>query len=444
MNIIKRLYKARKLKLQITLLILCNCLNNSALSQEAIANTKIIETQANIDWKVLDSVKITLGTGYREAIDASFLEMRKYEDKIYKNRSLLAKNFWNNYPYDKRRDQALYTYFSHLTEPHFLPNEISDSVTQAMRNTSRRDTRILRLQPKDVDAMEAWRQAGDAMVASVINSDASLKRKAIAELQLITREFRYAITLERALIKEKSELELEYWNRFEIQYWLHIRLLLENHINKYATLKIGASHVKSILNLLKIFSPAASDSYWMYFYKITRSDNPRANQPGIKALHKMAFENVAAIESLKEIDYTKPLNMEFTAMDGTKISLADMRGKVVLIDFWATYCGPCIKEMPHVRAMYDKYKENGFEVVGIAADGDSAKERIYDILEKKDANWPQRLDRGADAVVSFHALYEIKTLPTVWLLSKNGIIVDKNARGERLEPLIRKYLGLEK
>ncbi|MDO5968735.1 TlpA disulfide reductase family protein, partial [Flavivirga aquimarina] len=153
-------------------------------------------------------------------------------------------------------------------------------------------------------------------------------------------------------------------------------------------------------------------------------------------------ENVAAIEALKEVDYSKPLDMVFTAIDGSIVDLNTMRGKVVLIDFWATYCSPCVKEMPHVRAMYDKYRDRGFEVIGIAVDNDAAKERILSILKKTGANWPQRLDKGADATVSLHALYEIKTLPTVWLLNKEGVIVDRNARGERLEPLIREHLGL--
>ena len=81
---------------------------------------------------------------------------------------------------------------------------------------------------------------------------------------------------------------------------------------------------------------------------------------------------------------------------------------------------------------------------GIAAGGDTEKERVLEIINKQNATWPQRLDKGKDATVSYHALYKIASLPTVWLLNKDGKIVDRNARGIRLEPLIRTYLGLDK
>ncbi len=434
--------KVRILKSGIMLIFLLSWMATTMQAQETIINTHMIDRQADKDWRGLGDAMRSLGVGYQKAVDSGYLEMRRYEDKIYKNRSKLAKAFWNSYPEDPRCDNALYLFFNAYAEPHFLPDTISDSLMKLMENISSRDMRITRLKPVDHIAMKAWRQAGDSMVASVLNSNASIERKEAAELQLIAREFRQAIKLGNALPKEKSESE--YWNRLEIQYYQHIRLLLEDHVNKYASLEIVAARVKIILNLLKNFSSVASDAYWYYFYKMTGSDNLQANQPGIKALHKLAGKNVAEIEALNEVDFTKPLKMAFIAMNGTKVDISELRGKVVLIDFWATYCGPCIKEMPHVRALYDKYRNQGLEVIGIAADGDDAKERVIDILEKKGATWPQRLDEGLDASVSYHALYKITALPTVWLLNKDGVIVDRNARSERLEPLIRKYLGLEK
>ncbi|AXP80862.1 Thiol-disulfide oxidoreductase ResA [Mariniflexile rhizosphaerae] len=444
MNTIKKFKGTTLPRLKNSILPLLVFFTINMQAQEPNTNTTVIETQADIDWKALEDAMTYLGSAEeaQRAREGGVLEIRRYEDGFLRKRARLAAAFWNNYPQDERRDRALGLFFNAYAEPYFVPKTIPDSLVQLLASIPPKDfKRFLRLLPVDTVAWEQWRKTGDAMAESVLASNTSLKRKEGAEFQLISREFRQALRLYSPLEKEK--LEADYWNRFDQQYWQHIRLRLEHHANKYASMEIVSDRVQNILTLLKNFSPVAADAYWKYFFEITSSDHPQADQKGIKVLHKVAAENVEAIETLKGVDYTKPLEMAFTAMDGTKVDLAKMRGKVVLIDFWATYCAPCIKEMPHVRSLYDKYRNQGFEVIGIAADNDAAKDRIEGILKKTGANWPQRLDQGSDASVSLHALYGITSLPTVWLLNKEGIIVDRDARGERLEPLIRKYLELE-
>jgi thiol-disulfide isomerase/thioredoxin len=136
------------------------------------------------------------------------------------------------------------------------------------------------------------------------------------------------------------------------------------------------------------------------------------------------------------------LILKFTALDGHNVDVSSLKGKIVLIDCWATWCGPCLQEMPRIKELYDKYHDKGFEVIGISMDEPSAKERVKKLIKQKNIPWSQRFEGKGFEEDSFRKQYDIKSLPTVYLLNKEGIIVDTNARGERLEELIKQYLNL--
>jgi thiol-disulfide isomerase/thioredoxin len=122
----------------------------------------------------------------------------------------------------------------------------------------------------------------------------------------------------------------------------------------------------------------------------------------------------------------KPLNLKFTAADGSTVDLARMRGKVVLIDFWATWCGPCMNEVPNVVAAYAKYHDKGFEIVGISLD--KSKDTMLRVAAQKGMIWPQYFDgKGWNNEIStgFH----IQQIPTMWLVNKNGLVATTEARG---------------
>ncbi len=134
------------------------------------------------------------------------------------------------------------------------------------------------------------------------------------------------------------------------------------------------------------------------------------------------------------------IKLQFTSMDGRQIDLAKLKGKLVLIDCWATWCRPCIAEFNNLTALYKKYHSRGLEIIGVSADTEFAKTRVNEIIAEYKLAWPQSFEGKGFEENSFIKANNISSLPAVFLLDKDGNIIDRDARGEKLEGLIQKYL----
>ena len=139
-------------------------------------------------------------------------------------------------------------------------------------------------------------------------------------------------------------------------------------------------------------------------------------------------------ELLARITSNSPLELKVTAVDGSQIDLENLRGKVVLLDFWATWCGPCLKEFPNILATYNKYHGKGFEIIGISLDHD--KESLVRFIKARGVNWPQYFDETKEVSQRFG----IDAIPTMWLLNKQGLVVNINAQ-EDLQGSVEKFLA---
>jgi len=135
-----------------------------------------------------------------------------------------------------------------------------------------------------------------------------------------------------------------------------------------------------------------------------------------------ARKDIETAEKLKS-----PLDLHFTAVDGSQVDLSAMRGKVVLVDFWATWCGPCKAEVPNVVDTYKKFHDKGFEVVGISLD--QSKDSLTKYIAENGMTWPQYFD-GKGWENSISSGFGINSIPAMWLINKKGYVVTTNGRSD--------------
>ena len=119
----------------------------------------------------------------------------------------------------------------------------------------------------------------------------------------------------------------------------------------------------------------------------------------------------------------------------------DWKGKVILVDFWATWCGPCIAELPKVKKIYKDYHDKGLEILGVSCDSEAGELKGF-IAKNPDMPWPQLFDAQQNPKLNWHPLakeYGINGIPTMFLIDKKGVVRTVEARQE-FEELIPKML----
>ena len=123
------------------------------------------------------------------------------------------------------------------------------------------------------------------------------------------------------------------------------------------------------------------------------------------------------------------------------LSVAIYKGKLVLVDFWATWCGPCVRELPNVLKTYEAHHEKGFEIIGISLD--SKKETLTSFTEQHKMPWQQYFD-GKGWGNKLAGKYGVSSIPATFLLDGEGKIIGRNLRGPDLEEAVAKALGGQK
>ncbi len=132
-------------------------------------------------------------------------------------------------------------------------------------------------------------------------------------------------------------------------------------------------------------------------------------------------------------DYLK----NYQTVSGEKINLQNKQGKIILIDFWASWCVPCLAELPYLIEAHNAYKNKGFEIISISLDED--RDTFFNFLQKWQIKWAQFFD-GKGFTGKLVNDYGVKSLPTTFLLNEKGEVIEKDLSGNDLLRILHKSL----
>ena len=128
-------------------------------------------------------------------------------------------------------------------------------------------------------------------------------------------------------------------------------------------------------------------------------------------------------------------------ISGQTVSLSSLKGTVVLIDFWASWCGPCRKNNPNLVALYEKFKDQGFEILGVSVDKNNSDWKSA--IAKDGLSWKQVIDNtGWNSQITID--YGVEAIPASFLVDKKGMVRGVNLEGRELDGLVKKLLKTDK
>lgn len=160
--------------------------------------------------------------------------------------------------------------------------------------------------------------------------------------------------------------------------------------------------------------------------------NPIRDQSRFQALVKRIKERIGIGSPAKDFS--------IALLNGEKLNLADHKGKVVLIDFWATWCAPCREEIPHLKEIYAAFNAKGLEIIGISLDRD--RKALTDYISEKQLKWPIAFS-GQVWSDETAALYGVQSIPSMWLVDRDGILRHFDLRGDELRQAIARLITAE-
>jgi thiol-disulfide isomerase/thioredoxin len=131
---------------------------------------------------------------------------------------------------------------------------------------------------------------------------------------------------------------------------------------------------------------------------------------------------------------------EITTTDGQRISLDDLHGKVVLMDFWATWCGPCRAALPHMKEIAKKFQGQPLIILSVSLDDDRAKWK--DFIAKNEMTWPQYCDGGFEGSIA--KMFAVRAIPHTFTIDADGVLQDEHIGDASIEGKLKKLMAKAK
>jgi len=169
--------------------------------------------------------------------------------------------------------------------------------------------------------------------------------------------------------------------------------------------------------------------------KIAQANQAIANADRQKQMieeQKLAFANAGISIG------NKAPNLNFPDPNGINISLSSLKGKIVLLDFWASWCKPCRAENPNVVRLYNQYKDKGFTIYSYSLDKDATKWK--NAIDQDGLTWPNHTSDLKGWQAEGGALYNVRSIPQTFLIGRDGNIIDIGLRGTELEEKLKEIL----
>ena len=227
-------------------------------------------------------------------------------------------------------------------------------------------------------------------------------------------------------VMEKIQAVFEEQLKRRPDHWHTVRMLTEIH----EALGNSAAREKALKKAQAVFEN-----------QLEQDENDRNALDGLANIHeRLGNAELARAYKLKvdpSLGWEGQVLPDFSSpvvdLKGNPISLAEYRGKVVLLDFWAVWCGPCLGEIPRIKAVYEKYHDKGFDVIGVSLDEDAAVLREF--IKEKEIPWRQIFD-GQKWAGHLVQQYGVRSIPAPFLIDREGKVISVKARGHLLSELV--------